>query len=456
MLRFNFNKLSEQLRFYPLEYKKLCDNYIKCARKSKSINIEDLWKYLEKICNSLSPIYVDILNKMKPDIFMSLYTAVTYTISKPISKNDLITAFLEADTTNTHNPDDIRRRLAQASSDLKSPKAIKYYACQNSNFNNVQYLLSYRNSDNQELKVFNSLDFYFYITNYKHWPFFYDNRKGMFFYEWYKSMWDIFTHASTDEQFANISIEPFAQEHSAYIFEHIFHPAHFMKNVDDFLENFRESFFNYDSSQRKKIIISTIPLAYLPIALQDNLKNLYFLDLKSYMDNPDDPLKQFTFKKQLERIFLYKGILFPFAETILSYLLQSIFTFGPYIYLEQIQKLLKNYITENIEQYNYHSIINSSFNTFKNTYYPSKQETSKSILLSEKTEKKRNNIAIKTFELDFTYNFFSLVPLNDILYCQLYWNRHFTPEEYLQISSKRIFDLINSDNISPLQQILDI
>lgn len=499
MLRYDFNVLVKKLDYYP-EYRNLCHQFKNKSKLSETSSIDNIWETLEEIVHSFAPDYIFALTHMKTEIIMSIYTAIAYELIPAIGKNDLARTFSNI---SIRDFESVRHSLSAATADLKEsyfgpykdfncPKSLEaqengaatgkgdspkkgeshekwssckyYFSTHYLNFTNLQYLLPFwteeeleiQKSEVQEsetqkfypkIKPFNNLDFYSYMVNCKNWSFFPQNKFGMTFFKWHKGITSMFKK----EEFYIIEVSskkssseqgtPFEKAHSAFIFEHLFRPSYFIKNLTDYLENFKTLFSFTKSPEREKAMILTIPLSYLPFSLQETMKESYFENLKSYLNSPENTEIEFSFRKYLYIIASYKGYLFPFAETLLANLLNMVYIESRAYDLKKLRTILESYITSNIEQYNFYDTIQTQLTKFDELSYYSdeRKRKGKEIKLSTPNTEKRNNFAIETFEINYTYNYFSTVPMNDIFYCESFLSRHITLEEYLNLFSEPWF-----------------
>ncbi len=503
MLRYDFNVLVKKLDCHP-EYRDLCHQFKNKSKLSEASSIDNIWETLEEIIHSFAPDYVFALTHMKIEIIMSIYTAIAYELIPSIGKNELARIYSSISTRDLESirhslstaTSDLRESYFGPYKDFKCPENLvvqekkdstengdspkksdspvkwnsgKYYfSTHNLNFTNLQYLLPFwaeeelaipktavQESEAQKtetkkifsIKSFNNIDFYYYMVNCKNWSFFPENQFGMTFFKWHKGISAMFKKdefyiiKGDSEKNSSEQDTSFEKEHSAFIFEHLFHPSYFIKNLTDYLENFKTLFSSTKSPEREKAMILTIPLSYLPFSLQETMKEFYFESLKSYLKSPENTGVELSFRKYLYIIASYKGYLFPFAESLFANLLNMVYIENGAYDLEKLRAILKNYIISNIEQYNFHAVIQNQLSKFDELSYYSdeRKRKGKEIKLSTPNTEKRNNFAIETFEINYTYNYFSSVPMNDIFYCESFLGRHITLEEYLNLFSEPWF-----------------
>uniref|UniRef100_UPI0006D09CFC hypothetical protein n=1 Tax=Clostridium sp. NkU-1 TaxID=1095009 RepID=UPI0006D09CFC len=119
--------------------------------------------------------------------------------------------------------------------------------------------------------------------------------------------------------------------------------------------------------------------------------------------------------------------------------------------LEKLRAILKNYIISNIEQYNFHAVIQNQLTKFDELSYYSdeRKRKGKEIKLSTPNTEKRNNFAIETFEINYTYNYFSSVPMNDIfllriLFRQTYYFRRISESFFQNLGLKKFKEVTDS------------
>lgn len=434
MLDYNFHEVLLRIKDYPSEYRDICQSHW-TSRKSeaKEYSINEMWQLIESICGSFSSEYVPIINSIKSDVIMSVYTTVLYSLTPTIQINDLVNAFIDSDPSNAEeNKANTKRRLDTICKDLESNVTQLYFSTHNNNFNGMHYFLPFWDST-KELKVFNSLDFYTYIKAYKHWPNYPQNQYGMTFNEWYKEMFSIFTFIGTS------ATSPTEREHSSYVFEQLFHPGKFMRNVMDNIQTIEDDFNSIKMPTRERSMILSIPLAVMPGQLQNTIKNPYFKSLNDFIGDYNNPIKKLAFRNYLYKAFFYQGYLFPLVKTLLSYLLFLEYTDSENYNLKGIEETLKSYITEHIEEFNYTNPLKTLFNSFAIQSYPKKDTAQKELLFIHSNTEKRNNISVETFEINYTYNFFLQNPIRDIFNTRNYYqNFSIGLEEYLNVSTQTI------------------
>lgn len=442
MMSYSFWELVNKIGNYPIEYKNLC---IEISSTAEDKSMEKIMESFETIFKTIYPEYWEILSLMKSDILMNIYTATTYGLLPITSKESIAKAYIDADPATpliSNTEENSRRRLKTCSDELKTaftPLNLASYANQNLN---LHYLRASWMPGEEALKSFNDLDFYFYIKSYKHWPFYPDNLSGMHFYEWYSSM----NHIFTKEKPIPNKGTTFELEHSAYIFEQLFQPASFMENVINYLQYFNDILSSYKFPIRERSIIFSIPLATLPFATPEDLKDTYFVTLKDYLNNLNDITKKLCFQKQLHKVFFYSGYLQAFAETLLSFLLY-LFYIDKDIEGDTVkmQESLKIYITEHINEFNYHNHLHKLFSSFEETKY---SKYDKFLTSNDK----RGNVAVTSFEINYTHNFYRHIPIMNIDAVKQYYYPNIGIDGFLYDTVNKFFtsaDSIKQSNTTP-------
>nr|WP_130789979.1 hypothetical protein [Lachnoclostridium pacaense] len=434
MLDYNFHEILLRIKDYPSEYRDLCQSHRASIKaEAKAYSIDEMWQLIESICGSFSSEFVPVINSIKSEILISVYTTVLYTLTPAIQVNDLVNAFIDSDPSNAEeNKANTKRRLDTICKDLKSNVTSLYFSTHYNNFNAMHYFLPFWDST-RELKVFNPLDFYTYIKAYKHWPNYPQNQYGMTFNEWYKEMFSIFTLISST------ATSPTERELSSYVFEQLFHPGKFMRNAVDSIQIVKEEFNSIKMPTRERFMTLTIPLATIPEQLQDTIKNPYFKSLSDYLTDYNNPIKKLAFRNYLYKAFFYQGCIFPLVKTLFSYLLFLEYSDNENYNLKEIAETLNSYITEHIEKFNYTDSLKTLFNSFSIQSYPKKDKAQKELLFIHSNTEKRNNISVETFEINYTYNFFLQNPIRDIFNTRNYYqNFSIGLEEYLNVSTQTI------------------
>lgn len=411
--------------------------------ESKEIDVDLLWHKITERFYSLYPYFkTDILDSLKHEILMSIYTSARFAITKEISNPDIVKAVIQSYSAPNYAPDStasIHTGLSIIKKDLKNIERI-HLAAQYFDTSTLQYFSPFWQKD--RFKVFSAFDFYSYIKEYKHWPCHPDNRYGIPLTELLDSYQRIFDGIFKPTQ----STDMFEENFSAYIFEELFHPFALTDFIITFFDNFSDLFY---STKGEKNIVSREYVLYLlatffnlPRSVRDGSKE-YLDALKAHAQEIDSSDKERSYNKQLSSIIFNSFFLVPLLQAICCKSLYSVINQD----LKSLEELLRNYLMNT--NFNYRIDISNNFSRTKELYYPQQPKKGEPVTSSNipvwnynKSNRQagRNNTTIDTFEINMTYYLFHYPLLlsipEQILYQKLLWN----PPAQLEIILKYIFD----------------
>lgn len=405
--------------------------------------VEEVWNKLEIICSNL-PIPLDHMAKvLKSDVLMSVYTSILYTIISPITLNDIYSTIKEKDPVSVNEnsfENEIckiqeKRRVLFGSYHKPTLPSGQFF-----DNNPLQYLSGFWERGNEGFKSFNHWDFCHYIQFNTAWPFHPDNTDGMMFHDYLEGIRDMFQHNLDNVNRREQKQLEFDDVFSAYIFEELFHPRSFIQNVAEFISAFESIFNNTKEPKREQAIFLLQPLFKMSPSLWSETKAAYFSAIKTYIDNSNKVEATFKFSAALGEILLYQNFLFPY--------LQAVFSMAIYIAsdsdLEQIKVTLSDYISSHLSDFDYFNPLKEQLNHLSEITYP---ETGgrNSKKIDDENDTKRNNKTIDSFEINFTYNFFSTPHTLDYFEnFRLYGNADPTVDGYLHNLTRKCFFEFNS------------
>lgn len=183
---------------------------------------------------------------------------------------------------------------------------------------------------------------------------------------------------------------------SDYILEQFYYPCRLTKTLYYYLNYFENIFEETDTPKRERAIVFSTVFSEVPYKVQDVFADNYYTLLEKYLngDSNDD------FINILYNIILLQYFYFPFAQSALAYLLYHSYNGD----MNTMKEKLEDYISTNIDCFNYHEQIKTAISTFKTLSYPTSKKT------HNFTDKVKNNETIDTFNYNFTYQFFSQTP----------------------------------------------
>lgn len=370
----------------------------KAQTPTEVINL--IWNELDQYCEVFPVDLHDTIRVLKNDVLMSVYASASYTNRDPISLNEIFKEIKKVDPAFINNPNSVeseRSNLAHKKTSLLRTFTNLDYSGQLFDNNPLLYLAPYWSNTSENFKCFNKLDFYYYIKESSHWPFYPDNRNGMMFAELLASFDTIFQHWKVTRQelsFDNIF--------SAYVFEELFYPISFTRNVTKYLSVFAHLLHDIKSPKREQAIILSRILFKMPPSLWNMVHESYYSSLAAYIANPRNITNYSNFKLNTCQMFFYLNFLYPALQTLFATALYH----GVGSDLNKTHEVLKSYIIDNLKAFDYYSPLEKQMSDIQVLAYPSTQK-GKTIKLNGGSDKKRYNKALESFEINFTKNFYA-------------------------------------------------
>lgn len=443
MMHLNFYDLLSKFTCIPLPIQAYFNGIMP---ETTPLDIDLLWDKIIDRFKLLFPLYkTEQINDFKLDILLSLYTSARFTMAEAIDTGEIAKAYIEYDPASCsifYTPDSIRPTLALVKQQLKQLCGA-FLAGQYFDSTTLQYFSAYANQTS--IKVFSELDFFNYLKEYKHWPYFLDNQYGMTVTELYDSYHRIQDSIQLKDNNAENS---FQANFSAYIFEELFHPIKFSNLLTNYFKYFSDIFYESGPSEtiaiREKVLSQLIPFFQLPFSIQERMSSDYCLALAEYVHSKDESEKKLRYYQQLNSALLQAYYLFPLLQITFC---KTLFTASDQN-LKSIVSQLEEYLSTS--KLHFHEDISTHLNQVKDLYYPNKPSKEKPITNSSNPvwitnkekdgQKGRNNIAIQSFQINSTYSFFYQPRrLNVIEQCMLP-NCPWNPPYYLEIMQNAILN----------------
>lgn len=290
---------------------------------SSSEDFESIWDQFINIIEQLIPSNTKIVKNWKCDLFMSLYTAFSYSTPGllPLTSKSKIADIISQHTI-TGTKESYRRKL---SSNLKSLKEIysnELIWQQYRKNTDLEYFKSVWDTQNK-FKIFDNYDFYFYLDNFKSWPFYYKNENGFLICNWYLFINDLFNIISNYHE--NRKEDLFDKLFSYYLFEQFFYPCRFVSTLSNQLKISSKYFYDIDNPYRERSIILTTFLAELPSHTIDYLLNNFSSTLLRYLElkSTDEQKNYKPFYEKLFSFVRYSFCYFPLCQTLLANLIYN-------------------------------------------------------------------------------------------------------------------------------------
>lgn len=397
--------------------------------------IDELWNRIYKTHkNFLFYDLTDVISLLKSDVLMSLYVTLKFNTLTPVPRNNIIELIREHDIALKNKESAI---YYQQNISHKKTKLHDIYQPNNNSVllsgqlftnNALIYLNQFWNKN--ELICFHLNDYANYIHNSSHWPFHPDNLYGMTFSEYFNGIRNM-VYPTDLYCTGKITSNDLKKNLSFYILEELFCPVSFIRNLILHLENFQEIFCNYKTPNRELSMHLMQPLFKIPIPLWDKIAKKYMSSVKDYINCPNDLDIVTELKKNLGIIIYYNHYLFPFLKALVGASLYQITNTNSQIAC----KLLEEYIENNIEKFDYITPLKESMCSLAKHLYPTSSgskipvDIQGNYLYQEKraneypdvknsvppkgNEKKRNNLSIRTYEINFTYKFFCQPKINN-------------------------------------------
>lgn len=425
MIYYNFYDLMSLHRFIPNSI--IHSKYFVSPLYRENFTLDNLWKQIEKaVLDNTDYNLQNILNRLKADTFMAVYTSLHYSTANEIDRATLIAQFLEFDS--VYKNIDSRQSAQQSFSHKKTNLKNTYepgnisvpLSGQNFDNNALLYFKQFWGQDNK-IRCFNIQDFLIYIRSSQFWPYNDQNIYGMSFYNYFKGIRNMSESFLDDASIQNPGWETVF---SSYILEQLFYPISFIQNIKLHLSVLEKlacnSCFTKEEVSMKLIqsLLLIQPLFKLPSRLFNSVSDDYKAAIGDYIEQPKNIRSEAILKANIQVIYYYSQFLFPLLKILLSNCLYSIYDAD----LEKLKNDLKAYIETNISEYDYYASFVTNMDEIATMIYP--KELGKNIPVDIQGNKalnasnkkideeqkgntiKRNNESIKAYEANFTHNFF--------------------------------------------------
>ena len=438
MIYYSFYDLLEKSCHIPFNISQFYEGLGVCSHSEsfeEAINDENssvsvLWNEVVNRHNFLFPLFSseDIFQPFKREVIMSLYASLSYTTAEFVSKTDVANSYIKVDPA--------------ANSSLDTRNSIKASVNTNSRVigrtpnvnitgqyvetNSLQYFIPFGVPD-KEFKVFNLLDFYYYQEKYTSWPFYETNKYGMNL----ESLVKTYNYFFEKDLF----VEKKEDNFSAYIFEELFQPVRLTSFISDAISAFGDLFYKYQEPVRERTIRLLCPFYRLPLSVQKMDSGKYLNALKNYVmaSDKEKSMTWLAYLKELNTVLFLAYCVFPLLQTTMARALHTLKQGD----LKAMKECLEKYISSNPTEFSYHLEIESYLNKLKTLEYPlspNKQRNGggTSTKISDPQDKKRNNKAIKTFDINLTNSFYNQPHIYDLIDYSSLPNNVWSIEVYLQ------------------------
>lgn len=426
MIDYNFQELISKYQNLYLDpiYKEISSNILPNSEKM----IDMLWKSLTEIFNRhFDYDMTDILNALKTDILFSLYTTLHYTCDKGTDRPTIISILSETDSAlkNENSAESAGQSLSHKKTNLKEnyePGNTKVLLSGQLFSNNAtQYFQQFWQPADHPLHCFNITNFIYYMKASNFWPYSSQNMNGMSFGDYFKGIRIMGSQDREETIYSNNKIDNnFDDEFSYYVLEQLFAPVNFINNLQLHLTNFEDLFTKTTEPSRERSIVLLQPLFKLPNGLWELLAPEYITALKNYIADPKNIYKIASLKANIALAIYYQQDIIPFIKIVVGSILYTKMNYD----MEGIMKSLKEYLTDHIESSQYHKQFNDHMNTVASLlYYNNKTpvdimgnyyyKQNPSTKPPKGNDLKRNNQSILSYEINFTYQFFSMPDYQD-------------------------------------------
>lgn len=400
MINYNFYDLLQNYSVFTYHLKETFSLPDISKAQTPREKIDLIWKELDQYCEVFPIDLHDTIQVLKNDVLMSVYASVNYTNTDPISQKEIFKEAKKVDPAfidNLNSGESERSNLSHKKTSLSQAFHNRDYSGQYFDDNSLLYFAPYWLKETDNFKCFNKLDFYYYIKESSHWPFYPDNRNGMTFAKLLDSFDRIFQHWKEKRPELN-----FDNIFSAYIFEELFYPVNFIQNVTEYISVFKHPLQDLKTPKREQAIILSRILFKMPPSLWNIVHKSFYTSLAAYITNPRNMTDYSNFRLITCQMFYYQNFLYPALQTLFAMALYH----GLGSDLNETQAVLQSYITDNLKDFDYYSPLKNQMLLIQDLTYPSTQK-GKTMKLKDGSDKKRNNKAIESFEINFTKNFYA-------------------------------------------------
>ena len=280
---------------------------------------------------------------------------------------------------------------------------------------------------------YDAIDMAYYIRHYKGWLFYPDNMYGMAFYTYHKAMYDIF---SREDKNTNAPYT-FNKDFSAFIFEELFSSQSLMSTALSFSKHFSELFSDTKTGDREQAMVLFLPISLLSHDIRILYEPYYIGLIRKWSNSKLDSVLDEIIRTYASMLSLTDYYI-PLLEISFILAIAEMYKYegkGSIVAKDICKDLEQAYIAKNKRLYDR---INDTFLAFQEARYPN------GTMMIDDITKKRNNKAISTFEINFTYGF---LHLSRYSYFDYIWSKglkYMTVEAFLQVKIEDILKQFSS------------
>ena len=416
-MNFNFDLYSKALllqEYYP-DLFITCQNIISEEKSkssdttSKKLSFKHIWELFEEICTRTFPEEItEMIIRLKPELCMQIYSTIQYPLCQAYSKAAIDRSYSAEIDIESEN---IKRVSTATRNQLKESFSPLYLNRRSDCVEPLSYLSPFWSGSNTEpTRLFDPSDFAFMIRSYKNWLFYPDNQFGMSFGKFFKGVTDIFFHEkSMEEAKKACNYKAFKNEHSAFLFESIFHAQAFFDTVNVYIDHFKNQLGNVSSPDRERIMVLLMPISIVPMSLRNSVCQRYVRAIENFYKIRKKESSELQLRTELYKLISLSVDIIPMAENILSALVCSNFSDN-----ELKEKVVESFIEEIKEEYistdfQYYKKVSDAILNFNNSSFPPllTQDGKKMQRSTPKKfcENKDDTPTLKSFEINFSYNF---------------------------------------------------
>ena len=453
MLYYSFYDLLEKSCYFPFNISQFFEGLGVRPHEANSedtINDENdlinvLWNEVVDRHNLLFPLFSseDVFQPFKSEVVMSLYASLSYTTAECVVKTDIANSYIKVDPAakaNTETQSSVKASVNTHSRLIGSIPNVEITG-QRVETNALKYFVPFGMPD-KEFRVFNALDFYYYQEKCTIWPFYEANKFGMNL----ESLVKGYTYFFEKDTFIDRNEDNF----SAYIFEELFQPIRLTHFISDFISIFGDLFYKYQEPARERVLRLLSPFYRLPLAVQKRDSIKYCNALKTYitaMEKGTEKEKSITkivYSKELNSALFLSYCIFPLLQAVMARALHT----SKEGDLKVMKNCLEQYISDNSADFLYYQEVKNHLKSLNELKYPlspklQQKGNGAATKIADPQDKKRNNKAIKTFEINLTHSFYNQPHIHDLIECSSMPNNGWSIEIYLQNLQNSIFTYFN-------------
>ncbi|MFR8778373.1 MAG: hypothetical protein ACLVF9_06815 [Enterocloster sp.] len=435
MLKLNFKDLLNQFHYVSIPIQMECIQQINCLTElADPVSFDVMWNKLLQILTPFIPEQIPFIESWKADIFMAIYSSVSYLTVEPMMISSINKNLSEIPSI-PYSPESIDTIFRRSRTSLRNDLSVHILPNQNlSYFSDIWEKGSSANS-RPPLKIFHFPDYFIYVKNFDKMPFSYENRNGMLLHQWYKDTKNIYDElymynsyfSDTDLQFRY------------YVFEQLLAPCRLTAILSCFWDLYSKNFSKTKKAFRERAILYTTTICNVPFlsieVIGKELAPIIEQLLNMETEKGNDPELQEYLHNKIFQFICLPYVCFPLCQILLVTMMDGLYS--PRYrenFLNHLQNDLSQYIGKNPTLFNYEENIKHAFQVFETLYYPTKSKRP----LKQSSD---NNVAITSFGYNFTYNCF----LQD---------EEFSCYERARLQQKNSCILNRKTYISPVRDIL--